>query len=228
VARRPFALHVHALPEGASSTSRLQLVAARMGYGAVAVGNHHDAPLPEGAVLPITRLYRAVEARTETASGLSRLVPQLREGFDLLAVHGGNPSVLRAAAQDGRVDLVCHPHLARGNANHVLARLAARHGVALEFCYSPLVHLRGGERERALRYLASLLSLQRRYGFPYVVAAGAWSHYDLRAPRDVEALCAAFGMEPDEVQAGMEEHPRMLVERRTDARRLDEGVYLCG
>ena len=227
MAHRPFALHLHALPEGASSVSRLQLAAARMGYGAVAVGNHHDAPPPEGAVLPITQCYRVVELRTETASRLARLVPKLRDGVDLLAVHVESHSVLRAAVEDARVDLVCHPHRVRHGVNHVVARLAAQRGVALEFCYSAVVHLRGGERERALRNLAALLALQRRYGFPYVVAGGAWSHYDLRAPRDVEALCAAFGMEPEEVRAGLEEHPVALVERRADRGVLEEGVHLC-
>jgi len=227
MAHKPFAMHLHALPEGQSTISRLQFTAASMGYGTVVVGNHHDAPLPEGAILPITGLFRAVEVRADTASQLTRLVHGLRSEFDLLAVHGEEPSVVMAALKNKRIDLVSHPYRIKKGINHVLARLAAKNGVAFEFCYAPIIHLRGTERERFIRNSTRLLELQRRYGFAFVVAGGAWSHFDMRAPREVEALCATFGMEASEVRTGLYENPRALLERRTSKNWQGDGVFKC-
>ena len=227
MAFKPVAMHLHALPEGSSSISRLQLTAARMGYSSIVVGNHHDSPEPEGARLPITEIYGSVEIRIDSASKLSRIIPTLRNEYDILAVHGDNASVFRTAIENSRVDVVCHTHRVHNGVNHVLARLASRHNVAMEFSYGPIIRLRGSERERMLRDQASILALQRKYEFPYVVAGGAWSHYDIRAPRDVEALCATFGMEPEEVRLGLDHYPRAILKRSRDENRLGEGVYLC-
>jgi ribonuclease P/MRP protein subunit RPP1 len=169
-------------------------------------------------------VVRGVEIAAANANELRRGIDRFRGRACVLAVHGGDETINRAACEDSRVDVLAHPGEGRTpGLNHVIARLAADHGVAIEFSLYPIVRYRGGPRVRALAAHRANFALVRKFGVPYVITSGALSSYDLRDVRAVAALCRLFGMGERDVLRGLSEFPAAIV-RRSSPGYVAEGV----
>jgi ribonuclease P/MRP protein subunit RPP1 len=214
-------LGTHPCPEGSSSPSRMALAARRLGYAGVCARWHQDyypgqAKLPEGVL-------RGVEIVAANANELRRGIDRYRGRADVLAVHGGDEAINRAACEDGRVDVLAHPHEGgkASGINHIVARLAADRGVAVEFSLFPLIHHRGGSRVRALSSYRTNFALVRKYDVPYIITSGAMSHYDLRDVRSAIALCRLFGMGEKDAIRGLSGCPSRIIGRAVPGHVMD-------
>ncbi|MFP4189312.1 MAG: RNase P subunit p30 family protein [Halobacteriales archaeon] len=207
---------VHAAPETQTTPARMAYTAERAGYDAVVLRNHFDArgdyPSYDVPDDPSVTVHEGVEVRADGVETLHEGVRRAEsEGAALVAVHGGDETVNRAAV-DADADLLAHPNRGRGRSfDHVLAREAAEAGVAVELSLAPVLRASGGERVRAIRDLRATLKLVRKYGTPFVVSADARTHLELRAPRELRAVACLVGIEDDEFERGVEETPRELL-----------------
>lgn len=217
-----FDLNVHAYPETetGSSVEELLRVARRYGYAGIAVTNH-DELLKEELRLNSIALYTGVEIRANSAVELKRKIKFYHGKTALLAVHGGNAKINRAAVEDSRVDILAHPcGGARedgdgdGVLNHVLVRYAAENSVAIDFNMNGIIYNRRGERARIIGKMRDNLRLLRKYKAPMILTSNARSVYDLRAPREMIALASLFGMTKVEATSALSDIPLDILERR--------------
>ncbi len=212
---------VHAAPETRTTPTRMALTAERAGYDAIILRSHTDADeypsfdMPDDPPVPV---HEGVEVRADNVEKLHERVRRAeREDAAVVAVHGGDASINRAAIQAG-VDLLAHPNGdggGRGHSrsfDHVLAREAEEAGVAVELSLAPVLRSSGGERVGALRDLHVTLKLVRKYGTPFVVSADAYTHLQIRAPRELHAVASLVGIEDDEFERATTETPRELLE----------------
>jgi len=225
---------VHTAPETRTTVRRFALTAERQGYDSLVVRNHYDPDaeideslpeVPDDTEIPV---YEGVEIRADDAEELHHGMRKAeRADVDAVVVHGGDEPLNRAAIEAG-VDLLAHPNRASGRRNersfdHVLAREAADTGVAVEFNLSSVLRSSGGERVKMLRRVREMLELVRKYDTPYVVSGDPSSHLDLRAQREVRALCELAGFEADEARAGIDDNPTgVLSDEEPDVRVVDE------
>jgi ribonuclease P/MRP protein subunit RPP1 len=220
---RFFDLGTRPYPEGSGSPARLLQAARRLGYDGLGATWHQEffparpERLPEGVV-------RGVEIVAANVNELRRGLDRFRDRVCVLAVHGGDETINRAACEDSRVDVLAHPGEGRSpGINHIIARLAADHGVAIEFSLYPIVHYRGGSRVRALAAYRANFALVRKFDVPYVITSGALSSYDLRDVRSAVALCRLFGMSESDALRGLSRYPSTIV-RRSSPGYVAEGV----
>jgi ribonuclease P/MRP protein subunit RPP1 len=220
---RFFDLGTHPYPEGSSSPSRMLLAARCLGYDGICALYHQGffpgrkEELPEG-------IFRGVEIMASNVNELRRGIDRFRDRVSVLAVHGGDETINRAACEDSRVDVLAHPQEGKTpGINHVIAKLAADHGVAIEFSLYPIVHCRGGSRVRALSAYRANFALVRKFEVPYVITSGAMSSYDLRDVRSAVALCRLFGMGESDAIRGLSGYPSGII-RRSEPGYVAEGV----
>lgn len=213
-------------PEGSSSPARLMLAARRLGYDGICASYHHEffpgrqEKMPEGVL-------RGVEVVASNVNELRRGIDRFRNRVDVLAVHGGDEAINRAACEDSRVDILAHPHEGKTpGINHIIARLAADHEVAIEFSLYPIVHGRGGGRVRALAAYRANFALVRKFDAPFVITSGALSSYDLRDVRAAVALTRLIGMSERDALRGLSGHPSAIV-RRASPVYVTEGVEVA-
>jgi ribonuclease P/MRP protein subunit RPP1 len=219
---RFFDLGTHPYPEGSSSPARMLLAARRLGYDGIGATYHQDF-FPGKAGEP-AGVLRGVEIAAANANERRRGIDRFRNRVDVLAVHGGDEAINRAACEDSRVDILAHPQDDRTpGLNHIIVRLAADHGVAIEFSLFPIIHNKGGSRVRALAAYRANFALVRKFGAPYVITSGAVSSYDLRDVRAMVALCRLFGMGERDAIRGLAECPAGIV-RRSEPGYVTEGV----
>ena len=205
---------VHSAPETRTTPARMGLTAERAGYDAVVLRNHTDAeeyPSFEPPDKPPVPIHEGVEVRAEGVEELHETVRRVEGDAELVAVHGGDEAINRAAIE-AEVDLLAHPNRGRGRTfDHVLAREAADKGVAIELSLAPVLRASGGERVEAIRDIHETLKFARKYDTPFVVSADAHDHLQLRAPREISALARLVGVGDDEFERATEETPARLL-----------------
>lgn len=222
---------VHARPDGASTVARLAETAAAYGFEGIVVRNHGDAPasydpaaVREAADIDVAS---GVEVRAADPSAASGHVGNHRGDHAVVAVHGGDPAINRFAAEQPAVDVLAHPMAGDGDLNHVLAKAAADNGVRLEVDLGPVLRNAGGSRVRAIADLRKLRELVDAYDAPFVVSANPTSHLELRAPRELVAVCERLGFDADRAEEGLREWGRLVArnrERHAD-RFVEPGVW---
>jgi ribonuclease P/MRP protein subunit RPP1 len=224
-------LSVHAYPEGGSTASRLALAAKGLGYSGICVANHPDFFLEVSPIEGINDVqdvvvFQGVEVVAKNASDLRRQVDRFRSRVKVLAVHGGDPGINRAACEDDRVDILLHPPDGKTSGiNHILAKLAADKHVAIGFELLPVICSKGGSRVRLLSNYKTNLALAKKYEAPFVVVSGAMSHFDMRDVRAVVSLCRLFGMSEKDALNGLSYYPSKILKRRSPGY-IMEGVEL--
>lgn len=224
---------VYAYPDGESTVARQALTAAEYGFDGIVVRNHGDEPADYDAD-EIAEEYgidvaTGVEVRTDDRSQLGGYVGNHRSKRTIVAVHGGDSEINRAAVETPAVDVLAHPMAGDGDFNHVLAKAAAENGVRIEFSFRDVLRESGGTRVRALQDLRKLRELVGDADAPFVVSAGPRSHLQFRAPRELRALGEMIGFDADQITAGLAEW-ETLVERnrqRSDSSFVGPGIRLA-
>lgn len=216
-------LHVHSRPEGMDAPDKLVSVAKRYGYAGIAIANHSDYWNEfSGAI-------SGVEIVATSATELKKKIGEYRPKVEVLLVHGGDAKINRSAVEDPRVDVLAHPVGRDYEFNHILAKLAAKNDVAIEFNMDALIHLRGNPRIRILSGFQHNLKLARKYGASMILTSNAKSCYDLRAPREMIAMTSLFGMSEKEAIQALSITPLRIVEINRKRKRPEyimEGVEI--
>lgn len=191
-------------PAGDSSLTRMTLEARALGFDSIVIPGERPAVIDAVRVVPAT----VIEARhvREVIKALGRAGEEM-----VVIVTAGDASFIRGVIPLRGVHLLAGVENQRKNAfDHVSARLAAEKNVGITIDLHPLLHLGGLQRQRVLQRYADLLTLQRRYEFPFVIGSFARSILDQRSVREIVLLCALFGMEKEEVLAGLTSLPGVL------------------
>ncbi|MFB6129301.1 MAG: RNase P subunit p30 family protein [Salinigranum sp.] len=223
---------VHAYPDGDSTAARFARTAARYGFDGIVVrarGADPDydrlrgSPSTDAESADPSRadagidVVDAVEIVADDPSGASGPLARARREHTLVVVRGGTPRLNRFAVEQERVDVLARPFAREGDVDHVIARLARENGVRIEFDLGPVLRSDGGPRVRHLRKLRKLRELVDHYESPYVLSANPTSHLQLRAPRELAALCDRVGFPAERATAGLEEWGRLAARNRERA-----------
>lgn len=212
---------VHAHPGGETTVARHAATAARYGYeglvvrtrAALAVDDENAGDEQTNRRRDPTALadeygidvVDAVEVDADDPSQAAGTVGAARSTRTAVCVVGGDDRRNRFAVEDPRVDVLVRPTAGGGGFNHVLAKAARDNGVRVEFDLGPVLRASGGDRVRALADLRKLREIVTYYDAPHVVSANPSSHLELRAPRELVAVAAEAGFDPEWVREGLRE-----------------------
>ncbi|MDQ2048958.1 RNase P subunit p30 family protein [Natronolimnohabitans sp. A-GB9] len=209
---------VHAQPDGERSVAEIVETAADYGFEGVVVRNHHDSRADYdadalGAEYGID-VVSGVEIRADDQQEASGSVGNYRNTETIVAVHGGTTALNRFAVETDKVDVLSHPMANGGDVNHVIVKAATENGVRLEFDLSGVLRQSGGRRVRAIQSLRKLAELVDHYDAPYVVSAEPTSHFELRAPRELQAVGEQLGFSKEFIETGLTEWGRLAERNR--------------
>jgi ribonuclease P/MRP protein subunit RPP1 len=214
---------VSAHPDGRSTSTaaRLARTACEQGYGGVVLRADPERETAGGPASPAEiaddygiDVVEGIEIRTDAPGSASGALGEYRAEYTLVILAGGTEAMNRFAAEEPRVDVLARPMAGRGDVDHVVAKAAARNGVRIEFDLASALRTGGGRRVRALSGLRKLRELVEKYDVPYVVSAGAGSHLELRAPRELAAVGEAIGFPREAVLEGLREWGRLAARNR--------------
>jgi ribonuclease P/MRP protein subunit RPP1 len=189
---------LHPYPEGDSSLRRMALEAGALGFDSIVVP---DAPSLEYHGVRVIPAILIAEPNPRVIPGLLRTNGEKRA---LVIVNAGENGFNRAILNLKGIQIIRHVHKTRKNSfDHVSARLAAERGVAVDIDLFPIIHSSGLTRQRVMQRYRDLIMLYQRYRFHLTFSSNACSILDLRSVEEICRLCGLFGMEEDDVRAGL-------------------------
>lgn len=190
--------YIHSFPEGADSVTKLAFAAKNYGYAGLTIVNS-----------PITEQDRenkpqdfSLHTGIEISGKPSRIRSELQKHKgkkDIFIVKGGDEELNRAAVEKEGLDVLLQPV----QFNHVLAKFASDNSIALGFDIGSIFRTRGEDRIRSLMIMRRNLAYARKYHVGMILTSNAYSHYDLRPPREMSALAGLFGMTAREAVGAM-------------------------
>jgi ribonuclease P/MRP protein subunit RPP1 len=185
-------------PAGNSSAGRMAIEASELGFDSIVVIDG------DPGVSGTLRILRGTVIGAPSVKDVLKQVQRAGPDADLVFVDAGDLAFNRAVVTAKGVSVLRNIHKSPKNSfDHVAARSAAERGVAVDISLYPIIHHRGIGRQRTLYRYADLLTLHRRYRFPMTISSNARSILDQRSVREVEYLCALFGMTSEEVAAAL-------------------------
>jgi ribonuclease P/MRP protein subunit RPP1 len=192
------------------------MAARRLGYEGIIICNHtgfENFFRPE-AVRSVKGMKVAfgTEVVANNPRALRSRVAAAKVRFPFVAVHGGSEEINKSACEDPEVDVLLHPEEGRKVLGIAAAKAAQMNQVAIGFDLHPLIRLRGSSRSRWIDVAQRNLNLARKFDIAMTITTGAKSHFDLRAPRELQALAATAGFESHEIEEALK-YPGKMLER---------------
>lgn len=134
-----------------------------------------------------------------------QLAKNHRNSVEIIAVKGGNLDVNRAAVESPEVDILASPwgdfELRNDTGiNHVIAKLAKKNNVAIEFNFRQILHSHKKNRVDILKKMQEAAKFVRKYKAPFLISSGAMSKWDLRSPSDLTAFGKILGFNESQVK----------------------------
>jgi ribonuclease P/MRP protein subunit RPP1 len=216
-----FDIHVHsAFSGGQSSIEQIAKTAKELGYAGFCFSAYFES---ESQIKKLKEeiarvrnnvnigIFLGFEARDE--KDLERLVAK-RKMYDLLLVHGGYSEMNRLAVDTPQVDILTHPEHGRNDSgmNHVLAKLAARHRVAIELNFREVSVVSRGTRSKTLMNITKNAELARKFHAPIVACSGAVSHWEMKDPIVLSSFANILGLEIGDAKNTVSGTPEKILE----------------
>ncbi|WP_423793395.1 ribonuclease P protein component 3 [Methanocaldococcus indicus] len=136
------------------------------------------------------KVYCGVKIRAEKKKELRKKVKKFRDKCHIVMVEGGNLDINRYAVEMHDVDILSTPELNRldSGIDHVLARFASEHRVAIEINFGYLLKKDAYERARQLIFFRRNLKLAKKYDTPVVVSTDCYDKYTIKNSYDIRAF----------------------------------------
>lgn len=212
-------LHVHtALSIGSDPVADVAEFAKQMDLAAIGAVQYYGARTEE---LPRTigvELITVLMLKPRNVSELGRLAPKARNKCEILAVHGGDYEINRAACENPMIDFLAHPELGRKDSglDHITMRAAAENNVAVEINFREILETSRRSRVYILSAMRKNVRLAKKYNVPIVVSSGAISKWGLRGGRELAAVAHLLGMELGDAIRCVSEIPHAMVKQNRE------------
>ncbi len=181
-------------------------MAVRLGYSGVGI-----VGLTKEETKNMENVISVGLIKAKSKEELKKKLSEERKKYEVIIVSGGIYDVNRAACEDSRVDILAHPEYGRNDSglDHVCVKAAAENNVAIEINFSEI--LNSTNRVRLFRHLRKNIMLARKYGAEIVIASGAKSLWEMRAPRDLAGFVFLLGLDLNKSIDGISTIPEEIV-----------------
>jgi len=151
---------------------------------------------------------------TKDPNSIPRIARKIRKRAEIILVHGGDLEINRKACETPEIDILAHPELGRNDPglDYVMARLAKKNNVAIEFNFRGLLVSYKKSRSDVFSAMLENAKLVRKYKVPFIMTSGAIEHHGLRSPSELIAMGRVLGLESNFIKNSLS--PVMLKENR--------------
>ena len=191
-------LHVHtSLSIGENTLDEVMEFARRFNLDGIGVVTYYDGRIEKVPNVKGIDIVQVVMIKPSTPDDLNQTAAKIRSKAEIIAVHGGNYDINRAACESPLVDMLCHPELGRidSGIDHICAKAAKDNSVAIEINFREILEAAGKKRMYIMAGMRRNIKLCTHYGTKIVTTSGAVSKWNLRSGRELAAVTHLLGME---------------------------------
>ena len=144
-----------------------------------------------------SRLERPVEIdmginlRNSNSGEMQKAAKKYRNKTSMISCLGGDLKLNRSCLESYKLDV--------SGMNHVLAKEAVKHNVAVELCFRDILHNHLKYRANVIASFKEILMFHRKFNFPLILTTDSKSLYDIRSTRDMVAFFKSIGFTNQEI-----------------------------
>jgi len=141
-------------------------------------------------------------------------INKLREKAVIVCVAGGDYQINRAACENSKVDILCHPSLGRtdNGLDESCLNAAAANNVAIEINFREVLNSYRRPRSIILNNILTNIRLCQALHAPLIVCSGAQSVHDMRDPRELISIANVLGLELSKSFSALSDTPARIIE----------------
>ena len=217
---------------GESSIKEIVEFAAKLGFSGIVICDNFESMEKLKAIKQEIasakggiEIYQGVKVKANTPEEMREIVNRVRDHVDIVAVHGGDYNMNRAACENSKVDILAHPELERYDSglDDVCLKLAAENSVAIGIDFKNILYSYRGIRGRILGSVGRNIELCMEMKNKIVITSGAASIWDMRAPRELVAILTVLGMDLSQAFLSASGMPQAILEEN---KKILEGKIL--
>lgn len=208
---RPYDLHIRFNPhQNEEEFRRIKEVAMKLGFKGIAV----EAPRKGEPEEPSSQfeVFHRMTLSPRSAARLRLRANKHAQQTDLLVIKGRSKSLWHAAAEIPSIHMVMvndvEDYL---TIDSKAARIMANHNKPVELCLHNLLKLNGSLRSRLMRVMQIAITHLERAHCPFILTSGASHPFELRAPKELEALGYLASVSEESAKLAMHETPSTLI-----------------
>ena len=243
MAMKFYDLHVQSnLSTGTSSILELAKFAENLGFSGIVICDKFESVdkiremkdhIEQAKKEVDIDIYPGIEIEAENPLELKKLLSRVRDHVLVVAVHGGKYAINRAACEDSRVDILCHPELGRNDSglDAVCMKAAAANDVAIQVSFRTILYSYRRSRSSLLSKMATNIKLANDMKARIVICSGAQAKWDMRDPRELISIMNVLGTELSRAFSTLSDVPGAIIEKNKKklmGRKITEGVELVG
>jgi RNase P/RNase MRP subunit p30 len=204
-------LHVRFTHQNAEAEfTRLQLLAIDLEFAGLALDSPLGLPPPNRSTS--FEIFHRLTLSPRSISQLRVLVKKQLSQTELLVVHGRSKSLCVAAAAIPTVHMVMFKEIEDYMIiDSQIARAMANQSKPVELCLHNLLIHTGALRSRLMRVMNAAVDHLVRANCSLILTSGATHPYELRAPKDLEALSYLASVPEELATIAMNQGPMDLV-----------------
>ncbi len=210
---RIYDLHVHFnQQENGVSFATLLRLAKELGYSGLAIES--TKPLPSEFAQGSIEVLHRLTLTPRSATRLRSLVNRYRKYTDLLVIQGRTKPIWMAAAEISSLDMVMLKDIDDFSViDSQIARTMTAKDLFVEVCLHELLSLSGPPRSRLMRVMHTALTHLVRASCSIILTSGARHHWELRAPKDLEALSFLASLPEASAKEAIRSRPTNLLDK---------------
>lgn len=218
-----------------SSIEEIIKTAEQLGYSGVcitAIPENFEKLEKAKSIQSKIELYTGIIISANETDILKKLIDQYREKVDIIIVSGGDYKINRAACENPKVDILAHPERERNDSGLDEACLTAakKNNVAIEINFKEILNNYRRMRASIMQLNYQNIKLCAEMKAPIILASGALSIWDMRAPRELISVAGILGIELAESFNLMTAVPQTILEKnkkKLDNKIITEGVEIA-
>lgn len=155
-----------------------------------------------------------INLRNSNSGEMQRAAKKYRNKTNMISCLGGDLKLNRSCVESYNLDVLSRPYFKRRDSgmNHVLAKEAVKHNVAVELCFRDILHNHLKYRANVIASFKEILMFHRKFKFPLVLTTDSKSIYDIRSTRDIAAFFKSIGFTDQEIINGFYYYPKQIID----------------
>jgi len=142
--------------------------------------------------------------QTGKPNNIAKIAKGIRKKVEIITVFGGDPEINRKACETSEVDILTHPEKGENHGlDHVMAKLAKKNNVSIEFNFRELLHTYKKSRANLFSKMLANAKLVRKFRSPFVLTSGALDPWDVRSPSELISFGRILGFNPKDVKLNL-------------------------
>lgn len=159
-----------------------------------------------------------INLRNSNSGEMQKAARKYRNKTKFISCLGGDLKLNRSCLESYKLDVLSRPYFKRRDSgmNHVLAKEAAKHNVAVELCFRDILHNHLKYRANVISSFKEILMFHRKFKFPLILTTDSKSVYDIRSTRDISAFFKSIGFSNEEIINGFYYYPKRIIDFNKD------------